>query len=214
MGMTVLGRWFAPVVLGMGMGLGLTMAAAPAVAAVVVYDFDAFADLDPLANQLAGFSFSNATVVKAGQTLNEFELPPRSGDGVVFDDGGAISISFSAPVFAVGGYFTYFAGLSMRAFDGSSNVLGTVTSLFGANSLLSGDGGSSPNELLQLVSATGAIARVEITGDPVGGSFVLDDLTVDSGNRTVPEPQTLLLALALLGAGSLPRGWMRRRHSA
>lgn len=207
MGMTDLGRCLAPVMLALAM--------APASAAVVVVDFDALADATPLTNQLAGLSFSNASVLKAGQSLNEFEFPPRSGDGVVLDDGGAISISFSAPVSSVGAYFTYIAGLSMRAFDSASNVLGTVTSDFGSNALISGDGGSSPNELLEFISAGRAIARVEITGDTAGGSFVLDDLTVDTGNNnTVPEPQTLLLALTLLGAGSLPRGWMRRHHLA
>lgn len=197
----------APMVLA----LGLAVIATPASAAVVVYNFDSLADSTPLINQLgAGLSFSHATVLKAGISLNDADFPPKSGDGVVFDDGGAISINFAAPVFSVGGYFTYISGLSLSAFDGASNLLGTVTSTFFANNVSSGDPGSSPNELLSFADISGLIARVVITGDILGSSFVLDDLTVDNGNA-VPEPQTLLLALALLGAGCLPRGWMRRR---
>lgn len=198
----VSGRTLAPMV--------LAVMVTPASAAVVVYDFDGLADSVPLTNQLAGLSFINTTVLKAGVSLNQGEFPPRSGDGVAFDDGGAISINFAAPVFSVGGYFTYISGLSLRAFDGANNLLGSRASTYGANTILTGDPGSSPNELLSFADASGLIARVEITGDILGGSFVLDDLTVDNGN-TVPEPQTLLLALALLGAGCLPRGWMRRR---
>lgn len=191
--------------------LGLAVIATPASAAVVVYDFDGLADSTPLINQLgAGLSFSHTTVLKAGVSLNDADFPPKSGDGVVFDDGGAISINFAAPVFSVGGYFTYITGLSLSAFDGASNLLGTVTSAFVANNVSNGDPGSSPNELLSFADISGLIAKVVITGDIAGSSFVLDNLTVDNGNA-VPEPQTLLLALALLGAGCLPRGWMRRR---
>lgn len=205
MNINVSGRILAPMLLA----LGLAVMASPAAAAVMVYDFDGLADSTPLTNQVAGLVFSNTTVIKASVSLNETEFPPRSGDGVAFDDGGAISINFSAPVFSVGGYFTYVGGLSLSAFDGANHLLGTVTSAFGANTITTGDPGSSPNELLSFVDAGGLIARVVITGNIAGDSFVLDDLTVDIGN-TVPEPQTLLLALALLGAGCLPRGWMRR----
>ena len=208
MDINVLGRRLAPVVLA----LGLTMMAAPASAAVVVYDFDALADSTPLTSQLAGLSFSNATVLKAGISLNELDFPPRSGDGVVFDAGGAISISFVAPVLSVGGYFTYLSALSLSAFDSASNLLGTVTSAYAANNVSTGDPGSSPNELLLFTAASDVIARVVITGDITGSSFVLDDLTLNNVNA-VPEPQTLLLALAMLGAGCLPRGWMRRRSA-
>ena len=199
-------RTLAPMVLALGLAVIVT----PASAAIVTYDFDGLADSTLLTNQLAGLVFGNTTVFKAGFNLNEFEYPPRSGDGVAFDDGGAISINFAVPVFSVAGYFTYIDRLSLSAFDGASNLLGTVTSAFGANTLLTGEAGSSPNELLSFANASGLIARIVITGDIAGGSFALDDLTIDTGN-TVPEPQTLLLALALLGAGCLPRGWMRRR---
>lgn len=209
MNVNVLGRTFAPAVLA----LGMSVASAPASATVVTYDFEGLADSTTIISQFSGLTFSNTIALKAGFSLNEFEFPPRSGDVVVSDDGGAINISFAAPVFSVGGYFTYGSALTLQAFDSSNNLLGVaVASLFGSNLGLSGDTGSSSNELLSYADIGGAIARVTITGDLLGGSFVMDDLRVDNGN-SVPEPQTLLLALALLGAGCLPRGWLRGRHA-
>lgn len=209
MKISFLGRVLAPA----AVALGVAVMAAPASAALVVYDFDTLGDLEILDQQYVGLRFTNSSVYRSGAvggSLNEPEFPPKSGDGVAVDDRGAIGISFSQPVFFVGGYFTYFTRLSFSVFDSADVLLRTVNSRFDANSLLSGDVGSSPNEFLSFDDASGAIARIVIAGDPGGVSFALDDLTVDNGN-TVPEPQTLWLTLGLLGAGCLPRGWMRHR---
>lgn len=188
-------------------------AAAPqlALATPVVYGFESFNDLDMVTSLVGGLTFSNTTVIQAGASLNEFEFPPRSGMNVVFDNGGPITIDFASPVFSVGGYFNYVAGLSFSAYDSANGLLGTDVSDFAINTALSGDVGSTPNEFLNFSSASGLIARVVITGgDPLGASFTLDDLTVDAGTA-IPEPQTLALVLGLLGAGCLPGGWIRRR---
>lgn len=209
MKISFLGRVLAPA----AVALGVAVTAAPASAASVVYDFDTLGDLELLDQQYVGLSFTNSRVYRSGAvggSLNELEFPPKSGDGVAVDDRGAIGISFSQPVFSVGGYFTYFTRLSFSVFDSADVLLYSVNSKFDANSLSSGDPGSSPNEFLYYDSSSGAIARIMIAGNPAGESFSLDNLTVDNGN-TVPEPQTLWLALGLLGAGWLPRGWMRRR---
>lgn len=179
-------------------------------AAPIVYGFDTFADGTVVTNQISGLTFTNTTAISAGLSLNELEFPPRSGAGVVFDDGGAIAIDFASPVFSVGGYFTYVVGLTFSAYDSGNNLLGSLLAAFGSNVALSGDVGSAPNEFVSLNSATGAISRVVITGDPLGGSFTLDDLTVDAGTASAPEPQTLILMLALLGVGCLRGGWLRR----
>jgi hypothetical protein len=98
----------------------------------------------------------------------------------------------------VGGFFNYASQLTLEAFDASNNLLGSVTSLFGANLAPSGDSGSGPNEFLQLNSASG-ISRVAITGDPAGGSFTLDDLTITT-STAVPEPEAFVFLLGgLLG---------------
>lgn len=172
-------------------------------AAVLVEDFESFSDSDALTSQVTGLTFQNATILSAGVSLNEFEFPPQSGSNVVVDDGGAIAIDFGTTASSVSGYFTYLTQLTLEAFDAGSNLIATDLSGFITNTALSGDPGSSPNELLSVSSATG-IARIVISGDPAGFSFVLDDLTVTtSGNaNTVPEPGTLpLFFLASIAAG-------------
>ncbi len=54
--------------------LGLAM---PAAGAVV--DFEGLNDLDPVSAQYAGLTFTNATALTAGMSLNEFEFPPQLG---------------------------------------------------------------------------------------------------------------------------------------
>lgn len=154
-------------------------------------DFEGLADSSSVTNQFPGLLFSNATVLTAGVSLNEFEFPPQSGDNVVFDDGGPISILFSVPVLSFSGYFTYLAQLTLTAYDSSDNVLGSITSSYLSNLVLSGDPGSIPNELLELAFA-GGISKVTISGDLGGGSFTLDDVTVATA---VSEPSTFYLML-------------------
>lgn len=179
-------------------------------AAPVVYDFDTFADGTSLTTQYAGLSFIQAGVLRAGVLLNEIQFPPRSGDGVVFDDGGPINIQFSTPAYSVGGYFTYLNGVTLIAYDSNNVQIGLAAAAFLINLADgSGDPGSSPNEFLEVGSAGGLISRVLILSDPFGGSFVLDDLTVDAA-VAIPEPSTSLLMLGLLAAGGLRRGWLRR----
>jgi hypothetical protein len=160
---------------------------------VSVINFEGLVEGTSLTNQFTGLTFTNATVLTAGSSLNEFEFPPQSGVNAVFDDGGGITISFSSPVLGVGGYFDYTAPVTLQAFDSSNTLLGSVTSSFSTNSALSGDPGSSPNEFLQLNFASG-IAKVILIGDPSGGSFTFDDLSVTTSAQ-VPEPGTVVLIL-------------------
>jgi hypothetical protein len=175
-------------------------------AAPIPINFETLAEFDSITTQFADLTFSNATVLTAGSSLNEFELPPHSGANAVFDDAGPLSIAFTTSVYRFSGFFTYFVPLTVTAFDASNNVLATVSSQFGTNLGLSGEPGSLPNELLQLSSSV-PIASVSILGDPVGGSFVADDLTV-SDVAPVPEPGTLFLMG--LGALVLVRHYRRR----
>lgn len=161
-------------------------------AAPITINFDGLTEFDAVLNQFSGLTFSNATVLTAGTSLNEFEFPPHSGANVVFDDAGAMSIAFATPIFNFGGFFTYLSPLTLTAFDTSNNPLGTVSSSYLTNLALSGDAGSSPNETLQFLSSI-AIGSVTIAGDPAGGSFALDDLTYDTQPAAVPEPGTLVL---------------------
>lgn len=175
------------------------LAPIPASAGILLVDFESFPDSTSLSAQIPGLAFTNATIIAAGISLNEFEFPPHSGGNVAFDDGGPISMMFSAPVTSFSAYFTYTTSITLRAFDISTNQVASITSLFSGNLALSGDPGSSPNELRQLVFA-GGISRVTITGDPFGGSFVMDDATITSA---VPEPNTASLIWGALALGAI-----------
>lgn len=176
-----------------------------ALAAPLVVDFDALSDGETVAGQFAGLTFSNATAVTAGLSLNEFEFPPSSGSNVVFDDGGPIRIDFSSPTTSVGGFFTYTVPLTLSAFDASDNLLGSVSSSYSSNLALSGDLGSLPNEWLVLSALN--ISYVVVSADLLGGSFTLDDLTYEAAS--IPEPAVVALLL-LGGIETLRRG---RQHS-
>jgi hypothetical protein len=175
-------------------------------------NFEGFPDGTAITTQYPGVTFSHATVLTAGVSLNEFEFPPHSGSNVVFDDGGPMLISFGAPVTAVSGYFTYGELLTLTAFDALNNPVGSVSSAFFNNEALSGDLGSSPNEFLQLTFA-GGISSVTFAADSAGGSFTLDDLTVSA----VPEPASLVLLLTVLAGVATThyrRIQSRLKHSA
>lgn len=173
---------------------------------IVTIGFETFADGTPIIDgtaittQFPGLTFANTTVISAGISLNEFEFPPHSGSNVAFDDGGPISINFSTPITTFTGYFTYDEPLTLAAFNASANQVAVATSLFSSNDALFGDPGSRPNEFLQ-VSFENGISGVTITGDPRGGSFVMDDLTITSGT---PEPSfRILLLISLAGMVTL-----------
>ena len=165
-----------------------------------VVDFEGLSDLESVTNQYGGLGviFSNALVLTAGISLNEFEFPPHSGTNVVSDDAGPMTLSFSVPVLSAGSYFTYSTSLTLSFFDTLDNPVGSASSQYASNPALSGDPGSTPNEFLSFVSVSG-IATLVITGDPLGGSFTMDDLTVTTATP-VPEPATLfVLGCGLLG---------------
>jgi len=167
------------------------------VASPTTIDFEGLTDGTLITTQYSGLTFSNAQILTAGLSLNEFELPPHSGVNVVSDYTGPLTIVFATPVSSVSGYFTYDEALTLTAYDSSANVLGSVASAFSNNLALSGLAGSSPNELLQLSFSSG-ISELVIAGDPNGGSFALDDLTYSTGGVTnpTPEPGTMGLAAA------------------
>jgi hypothetical protein len=179
-------------------------------------DFETFPDstpiLDstPITTQFPGITFTNATVISAGISLNEFETPPHSGTNVAFDDGGPISILFATPITSFSGFFTYYEPLAINSFDASNNQVADATSAYSINvgcdpgPICLGDPGSAPNEYLQ-VSAPGGMVSVTITGDPLGSSFVMDDITYTTPT-SVPEPA----AIGFMAGGMLALIGFRR----
>ncbi len=164
-------------------------------AASVTLDFEGFPDSAILTTQYLGVTFTNAIILTAGISLNEFEFPPHSGVNVVSDNGGPMTIDFSSPITSFSGYFTYLEPLTLDGFNAANSLVANAVSVYSTNDALYGDPGSSPNEFIQL-SFTGSISSVTITGDPAGGSFVMDDATYSTvSSLSVPEPSSFYLML-------------------
>jgi hypothetical protein len=106
-------------------------------------------------------------------------------------------LTLANPITSFTGYFTYSEPLTIDAFNSSFTLVASATSEFSDNEALSGDPGNSPNEFIHLGFAAG-ISSLTITGDPLGGSFTLDDTTYNSGISTVPEPKTLPMVFIAL----------------
>lgn len=201
--------------------LVLVASASPLAATPIIINFDDLADGDSVTTQYNGLTFTNTTVLTSGISLNEFEFPPYSGDNVVFDDGGPISITFGSPVSSFGAYFTYTEALTLTALDSSGGNLGFVSSLFSDNQACLdgppclGDPGSSPNEFIQ-ISLSKPIAQISIQADPGGTSFTMDSLmytNVSPSTQSAPEPSTFALVLSLPSAWVFVRlrCWMARK---
>ena len=183
--------------------LGLTVGLASVPASADTIDFEGYADSTIIASQYAGVTFTNAIILTAGISLNEFEAPPNSGVNVLSDNGGPITIDFATPITSFSAYFTYYEPLTLTGFDGSNNVLASATSAYSTNvacdpgPVCLGDPGSSPNEFIELSNAIG-MSSVTIAGDPFGGSFAMDDMSYSAQASSVPEPTSVELLLACL----------------
>jgi hypothetical protein len=149
-----------------------------------------------LTNQYAGVQFTNALILTAGFSLNDSEFPPHSGTNVACNSDGPIEIVFATPVTDVDAYFTYSDGpLTLSAFDSGASLLDTATSLFSNNEALSGDPGSSANELISFGSTAG-ISAITIAGDHSSASltFTMDDLSYAAStgpSAATPEPSPI-----------------------
>lgn len=174
--------------------VGLLIVTHPTSARASTIDFEGFPDSTIITDQYPGLTFTNTIILAAGISLNEFEFPPYSGLNVASDNGGPITIDFSTPVTSFGAYFTYLEPLTLAGFDASNDEVASAVSLFSTNDALYGDPGSSPNELIQVSFAEG-ISSVTITGDPLGGSFALDDATYTTAATSTPEPFSIALTL-------------------
>lgn len=179
-------------------------------AAPVTVDFDGFADSTALSNQVAGLTFTHATVLSAGLGLNEIDFPPFSGANIAFDSGGNLVVDFASLVYSVSARITYVTRVTLTAYDAGLAAVASANTAFNINTATAGDIGSAPNELITVSWASG-ISRVRFAGSAAGGSLVIDNLTYDTAAPSVPEPATLgLLGLGLAGLGLARRRAARR----
>jgi len=194
---------------------GLVVMATPVSAAPITVDFESLTEFTDVGALLDGATFTNAMVLTAGSSVNEFEFPPFSGSNVVYDTGSSIRIDFDEAVSSVSAYITYLVGVTFSAYDAGGGLVATAQSAFAANYLSSGLG--SPNELIQVEFASG-ISYVTLSGAAFGGSFVLDDLTfdtIDGGGDPNPVPEPATVSLLLLGAAmAAGRQKLRARRQA
>jgi hypothetical protein len=175
---------------------GIIMIAALTVTSPLKADtinFEGLPDSTVVTTQYSGLTFANAIILSSGISLNEYEFPPHSGVNVVSDNNGPISITFAAPITSFGAFFTYAEPLTLDAFNGSDSLVTSAGSAFFSNDALYGDPGSSANEFVGLSYASG-ITEVSIIGDPLGGSFTMDDMSYAS-STAVPEPSACVLLL-------------------
>jgi hypothetical protein len=171
--------------------------------------FEGFPDSTILTAQYPGLTFTNTIILTSGISLNEFEFPPYAGTNVASDNNGPITIDFSTPVTSFSGYFTYVEPLTLGGFDASDTEVAIAGSAFSDNDALFGDPGSRPNEFIDL-SFAGGISSVTITGDPLGGSFAMDNMTYTTAGAAVPEPGSL--PLIIIGAAGLFEAGLRKQR--
>ena len=167
-----------------------------AVQATNIIDFEGLPDSTQVDTQYSGFgiAFNGVTILTAGISLNEFDFPPFSGTNVVTNDYSPIIINFNPFVTMSGAYFTYVAPVTITAYDSLNNVVGSVSSLYSENYVSSVT--PFPNEFLSINYIPG-ISKLEILGDPLGSSLVIDDFTFETASVPIPEPATFIL----LGSG-------------
>jgi len=172
--------------------------ATDASAGTFTINFESYADGDTPQSEF-GLTMTGAMIASAGNSLNEFEVPPVSGINVALNQLLKIRVDFSSGASNISGYLTYSEHINVAIY-GNVGLLKNYDSLYSSNLALSGDPGSLPSEFFSLTSPL-VIKYLEITASSPF-SFALDDLSWTQAQEnppTIPEPnQTTLFFLGLL----------------
>jgi len=150
----------------------------------ITLGFDGLADLSTNLNAF-GVSFTGATVLACGGTLNCGYFPPFSGRNVIYDTSGGNGVitavfdaSATGPVRKVSVRITGNRNITMTAFDKDNAVL-DIAETGGANYV----GVGTPNKLVTVESETVPIASVNFHDS--GNSYTIDDFTFRSDRYVV-----------------------------
>lgn len=176
---------------------------------VQLIDFEALVDGDQV-GETEGVSFADFVAASAGITLNEFEVPPRSGLNVAMNGAPDASIHFSAGMKYVSGFLTYAAPIDIFAY-GANGLLLSRTTKFASNLALSGEAGSAPNERFEFHSNEAIVYLTFASSSPA--TFALDDLLFSEDGVPIPNPvpEPGSWTVILLGLGLLVCRGMRVR---
>ena len=170
----------------------LLLVATGAQAQTTTVDFESLTEGSQAATQVSGVTFTNAQVLQSQVSLNEAEFPPHSGNKVVCDVGGPMTVAFSRKVTSFSGFFTHSQGITVKAMSGGSVVQQAAS---GIDNRVGGAG--SPNEQLTVASDNG-FDSVVITANSTGTSFTLDDMTTQALVAPPPAPPIMSLDKTLL----------------
>jgi titin len=164
---------------------GMSVSSRASVTNREVIDFEDMHSIEVVGSRYndSGATFSGATILNEGGSLNTPYYEAQSGVNLVYNDSGSIRVDAYKGVWTVvGGYVTGNTSVTMTAYDTEGNKLG-VDVTGGANYI--GSGGSlSPN--IQLEVDDPNIAYVIFTPQSGNGnSFAIDDFFFKEGVEVV-----------------------------
>lgn len=187
----------------------------------ITIDFESLNDGDN-PTTILNATFSAGTILRAFDaptdpgSLNSVDFPPNSSYNVLSNLTSLdpqtsaytpITITFTNPVYSVLGFFTFYDGVTFKAFDSGNNELATAP---GTGDNTSTGATPNPNVQLSLSSATPiSYVTIDAAANTALNAIIVDDLTYDTANPNdtqpapVPEPGSLLLLLT--GGAALAR---------
>lgn len=158
----------------------------------ITLGFDGLADLASNVDSF-GVSFTGASVLQCGSSLNCGPYPPFSGKNVVYDTlgaGGVITARFESSatgnVRKVSARVTGSRSITMSAFDDGGALVGSVST--GGANFVGSNTGLPPNMLLALTAQTGGKPIRSVSFRDGGNTFTVDNFTYSKSKTIMLDP--------------------------